>query len=411
MKALTDKQKEGFERTAARIMKYNPDYAREFNLPKRIDSYEDLAKLPFLTKDMLRIGYPFKYFCADRASIVRMHMSSGTTGTPIINPMTAADVANWSDIMYRCMVTAGLTANDVIQITPSFGLFNGGFGFHYGAEKLGAFTIPAGAGRSSLQLKLIKDFGVTALGAIASYLLRLMEVAAETGFDFSETRLKTGIFGAEVWSDGMRDRIENTLGIKTYDIVGMTESGGVGMGIDCSARNGIHIWDDYYIIEIINPTTGEPVADGTEGELVITAIEREGLPLIRYRTRDITKIIGREKCSCGLETVRIDRLKGRSDDMLKVKGVNFYPSQIESILMTFNEVSDNYLITIDGSNGKDNITIAVETKGSYSHDLHDRICGQIYDTLSFHADLQLVPFGSLQRSEGKAKRVTDKRKQ
>ncbi len=409
MKRLSDRQKEGFEKTSARIRKYNPDYAAQFRLPERIDSYEELAELPFLTKEMLRVGYPFKYLCADKNKITRMHMSSGTTGTPIINPMTAGDVSNWGDMMCRCMKTAGLTSDDIIQVTPAFGLFNGGFGFHFGAEKLGAFMVPAGAGRSGLQLKLIKDLGVTALAAIASYPLRLMEIAEESGFDFSSTMLKTGIFGAEVWSDGMRDRIEKALGIKAYDIIGMTEAGGVGMGIDCPGRCGIHIWDDCYIIEIIDPVTGEPLPDGQEGEMVITSVAREGLPLIRYRTSDITRIVGRDKCSCGLETLRVARLKGRTDEMLKVKGVNFYPSQVESILMMFPEVSDNYVITLEEKSGKDSITLIMETEGRCPSGLKERISEKIYDTLSFHAELKLVPQGTLQRSEGKAKRVINNR--
>lgn len=409
MNKLKDIQKEGLEKTIARIKRYNPEYAKAFRLPEKIESYEELGRLPFLTKDMLRLGYPFGYLCADKNEIARMHMSSGTTGTPIINPMTKKDVENWAEMMCRCMKTAGLTSNDVIQITPSFGLFNGGFGFHFGAEKLGAFIIPAGAGRSGLQLQLMKDLGVTALAAIASYPLRLMEIARQEGYDFSQTSLKTGIFGAEVWSDGMRKRIEETTKIKTYDIIGMTEAGGVGMGVDCAERAGIHIWDDFYIVEIINPKTGEQLPDGSEGEMVITSLARTGLPLIRYRTSDITKIVSREKCGCGLDTLRVARLKGRCDDMLKIKGVNFYPSQLESILMQFPEIGENYTIVLEDENGKNNVSILMETGVNNHQELRDKIDAKIYDLLAFHSELRFLPTGSLERSDGKAKRVIDKR--
>ena len=409
MITLTDVQKQGLEKTLYRIKKYNPAYAKAFNLPDKIETYTELGLLPFLTKNMLRDGYPFGYFSAEKKDLARMHMSSGTTGTPIINPMTKNDVANWAEMMYRCLKTSGLTSNDTIQITPSFGLFNGGFGFHFGAEKLGAFIVPSGAGRSGLQLQLMRDLGVTALSAISSYPLRLMEIAKQENFDFSRTSLKTGIFGAEVWSDAMRNRIENTLKIKAYDIIGMTETGGVGMGIDCAARDGIHIWDDFYIAEIIDPKTGLQLPDGEEGELVITTLEREGLPLIRYRTSDITKIVSREKCSCGLHTLRVARLKGRNDDMLKVKGVNFYPTQVEAILLLFPEIAENYMIVLGEESGKNNISILMETDSNELKILQEKIEAKIYDMLAFHADIKFLPIGSLQRSEGKAKRVIDKR--
>lgn len=410
MNTLTDIQKEGLAKTIRRIKKFNREYANHFSLPDKVETYEELSHLPFLTKDMLRLGYPFGYLCDDRNNLSRMHMSSGTTGTPIINPMTANDVENWAEIMCRCLQTAGLTGSDVLQVTPSFGLFNGGFGFHFGAQKLGAFTIPAGAGRSGLQLKLIRDLEVTALAAIASYPLRLLEIARQENFDFSQTKLKTGIFGAEVWSDGMRKRIEQITKIKTYDIIGMTETGGVGMGIDCADKSGIHIWDDFYIVEIIDSKTGKPLPDGEEGEMVVTTLAREGLPLIRYRTSDITKIVSREKCACGRQTIKVARLKGRYDDMLKVKGVNFYPSQVESVLMLFPEIGENYTIVLEDESGKNNISILMETnQGSNNAELKDKIDARIYDLLAFHADISFLPVGSLQRSEGKAKRVIDKR--
>ncbi len=341
-------QLERLRRTIQRIAENNPGYHQYISRvkPQDIKSLDDLKHLPFLTKDQLREGYPYGFTCAPRERFLRFHMSSGTTGTPIINFYTRSDINQWAEIMARCYTAAGVTHRDVIQITPSFGLFNGGFGFHYGAEKLGAMIIPIGAGRSMLQLKLMKELEATVICAIASYPLRLIEVAKEENFDFAETKLRVGIFGAEVWSDEMRKRIEEEMGIESFDIIGMTETGGVGMGIDCQAHQGIHIWEDHYIVEIIDPDTGRVLPDGEEGEMVVTTLTRQGLPLIRYRTRDITRILSREKCDCGRTCLRVDRLKGRTDDMLKVKGVNFYPMQIEAILMRHKEVGPEYQIIL-----------------------------------------------------------------
>ncbi|MGE4317257.1 MAG: phenylacetate--CoA ligase family protein [Deferribacterales bacterium] len=374
----------------------------------RVTSYEDLTKMPFMTKEILRTGYPFAFACVDPKKCMRMHMSSGTTGHPIINPMTESDVSQWGDMMARCYTTAGVTSDDIVQITPSFGLFNGGFGFHYGAEKLKSFIIPMGAGRSMLQLQFIKDLETTCLCAIASYPMRLIEVAKQEDFDFRKTKLRVGIFGAETWTDGMRKRIEREMGIESFDIIGMTETGGVGLGIDCTEHDGIHVWDDHYIVEIINPETGEPLPDGQEGEMVVTTLTREGLPLIRYRTRDITKIISREPCKCGLHTVKVARLKGRTDDMLKVKGVNFYPAQIESILMEFTDIGEEYRIILDKKNEKGDVTLAVETSGMIEED-KDRLLTKLYDFLGFHVDVQFLKIGTLERSAGKAVRVVDNR--
>ena len=373
-------------------------------------SLEDIRKFPLMTKDDLRDGYPFQYACADKSSFMRMHMSSGTTGTPIINPMTRKDLQQWGSIMARCYASAGLTSSDVIQITPSFGLFNGGFGFHYGAEALGAMIIPIGAGRSLLQLKFIKDFGVTALTAIASYPLRLMEVAEKEGFNFRETNLRVGIFGAEVWSDEVRKRIEDRMGIETFDIIGMTETGGVGLGIDCKAHNGIHVWEDDYLIEIIDPETGDAVPDGQDGEMIVTTLNREGLPLIRYRTRDITAVISRETCSCGRTSMRVKRIRGRNDDMLKIKGVNFYPTQLESILLQHNELASHYQIVLEKTKGRDVITVMIETYTDINSTVAEKIDMEIFDMLGFHIDkFNFMAEGTLPRIPGKAVRVVDHR--
>jgi len=331
-------------------------------------------------------------------------MSSGTTGTPVVNPYTLSDVEQWGEIMARCLSSAGLTYRDVLQITPSFGLFNGGFGFHYGAEKIGCFVVPIGPGRTLLQLKFMKDFKTTAIAAIASYPLRLIEVAKEEGFDFSETNLRVGIFGAEVWSDEMRRYIEREMGIETFDIIGMTETGGVGLGIDCKAHAGIHVWEDHYIVEIIDPETGKRVPDGEEGELVVTTLTREGLPLIRYRTRDITRILSRERCDCGRTHLRLDRIKGRTDDMLKVKGVCFYPRQIEEVIMKYPEILPNYQIIIGKVEGKDVVEVVIEASKQDEY-LKERIEEEIYSLLGLHVNVTLKKKGEIPRSEGKAVRV------
>jgi len=303
---------------------------------------------------------------------------------------------------------------DVIQITPSFGLFNGGFGFHYGASALETMIIPIGAGRTSLQLQFLRDLGVTALAAVASYPLRLMEVAAEEGFDFHrQTRLRVGIFGAEVWSDELRRRVEETMGIETFDIIGMTETGGVGMGIDCPAHSGIHVWEDHYLVEIIDPETGEAVADGDWGEMVVTTLTREALPLIRFRTRDITRVLTRDACTCGRTGLRLDRIAYRSDDMLKTKGINFYPKQVETILLEHDQVANDYQIHLQRVAGKDEVRILVESplaaEAAASRALARRLSDKLHDRLGLRAQIELVPVGSIERLPGKAVRVIDRR--
>jgi len=399
-------QLERLKKTVQRIKEKNQKYWEKIGSvePEDIKSLDDLKNLPFLTKEDLRQNYPFGLACGKKCEFVRFQMSSGTTGTPVVNPYTPNDVEQWGEVMARCLSGAGLNYTDVLQITPSFGLFNGGFGFHYGAEKIGCFVVPIGPGRSLLQLKFMKDFGTTALAGIASYAIRLLEVAKEEGFDFSETNLRVGIFGAEVWSDEMRRYIEREMGIETFDIIGMTETGGVGLGIDCSAHSGIHVWEDHYIVEIIDPETEEVLPDGEEGELVVTTLTREGLPLIRYRTRDITRVLSRERCDCGRTHLRLDRIKGRTDDMLKVKGVCFYPRQVEEVIMKYPEILPNYQIIIGKVEGKDTIEVVVESERQ-DESLRERIEEEIYSLLGLHIKVTLKRKGEIPRSEGKAVRV------
>jgi phenylacetate-CoA ligase len=393
--------------TLARVLR-RPAWARRLGdaRPEDLKRIEDWQRLPLLTKGELRDAYPYGLACGDRYR--RVHMSSGTTGNPILNPATEGDVRQWGDVMARCYVAAGVTRDDVIQITPSFGLFTGGFGFHYGAERLGAMVVPAGAGRTSLQLRLMRDLGATVLAAIATYPLRLVEVARQEGFDLSSLALRIGILGSEMWSDGLRARIERDLGIRTHDIIGMTETGGPGLGIDCQARAGIHVWQDHYHPEIVDPATGEVVPDGVQGELVLSTLTRQGLPLVRYRTHDLTRVVSRERCECGRTALRLDRLRGRTDDMVIVKGVNFYPEQIETIVMRQPGASHEYRVVLE-SDGGDRMRIEVEVEPAGDANLAERIRLGVHDLLSLNPDVRLCPLGSLERREGKAVRIVDRR--
>ena len=408
--ALARLQLDGMRRTLARVAR-NPAWTRRLGGAqagdvKRVD---DWRRLPFLTKEALRDAYPLALACGALEGYRRVHMSSGTTGNPILNPYTAADVAQWGEVMARCYVAAGVTREDIIQITPSFGLFTGGFGFHYGAERLGAMVVPIGAGRTLLQLKLMRDLGVTVLPAIATYPLRLIEVAREEQFDLASLRLRIGILGSEMWSDELRARIDRELGLTSYDIIGMTETGGPGLGIDCAARAGIHVWEDHYFIEIVEPSTGTAVADGVEGELVVSTLTREGLPLVRYRTRDLTRIVSRARCDCGRTMLRLDRLRGRTDDMVIFKGVNFYPRQVETLLLRTPGLGPEYQIVLDSDASGERLRIVAEMEPGCDPSVAARVKRELHDLLSLSPDIRLCPAGTIERPQGKAARVVDRR--
>jgi phenylacetate-CoA ligase len=375
--------------------------------PDDLRRVEDWQRLPLLTKEALRDAYPFGLACG--GGYRRIHMSSGTTGNPILNPYTANDVAQWGEVMARCYAAAGVTRTDVVQITPSFGLFTGGFGFHYGAERLGAMVIPTGAGRTGLQLTLMRDLRATVLAAIATYPLRLIEVAREERFDLGTLALRVGIFGSEMWSDDLRARIERELRIRTYDIIGMTETGGPGLGIDCEARAGIHVWEDHYHPEIVDPATGAPVADGVEGELVVSTLTREGLPLIRYRTHDLTRVVSRARCACGRTALRLDRLRGRTDDMVIFKGVNFYPRQVETVVLRQPGVGHEYQVVLESEAGGERMTVLVETEPGCDPGVAARIRRELHDLVALSPDVRLVAPGTIERAQGKAVRVVDRR--
>jgi phenylacetate-CoA ligase len=378
--------------------------------PGDIRTPADWARLPFLTKDELRDAYPFGLACVEPERVVRIHMSSGTTGNPVLNPYTRADVEQWGAVMARCYVAAGVGARDVVQITPSFGLFTGGFGFHYGAERIGAMVVPIGAGRTSLQLQLMRDLGTTVLTGISTYPLRILEVAREERFDLGSLRLRVAILGSEMWSDDLRRLIERELSVTTFDIIGMTETGGPGLGIDCGARDGIHVWEDHYFCEVVDPATGRSRADGEEGELVVSTLTREGLPLIRYRTHDLTRVLSREPCVCGRSHLRLDRLHGRTDDMVIFRGVNFYPRQVESLLLKQPGVGHEYQIVLDRApGGSDRLTLLLEAREGFAETGLSRLRSELRQFLNLSPEITLLKEGELPRAPGKAVRVVDRR--
>ena len=383
---------------------------------ENIHSLDDLRKIPFTTKDDLRNCYPFGMASIPLKDCVRVHSSSGTTGNPTVVLHSKKDLDEWANQVARCMYMVGLRDTDVFQNTSGYGMFTGGLGFQYGAEKLGALTVPAAAGNTKRQIKFITDFGTTCLHIIPSYATRLAEVFYELGIDpRKETKLKTICIGAEPHSEEQRKRIEQLLGVKAYNCFGLSEMNGPGVGFECTEQNGLHIWEDYVIVEIIDPVTLEPVPDGTIGELVLTTINREAMPLFRYRTRDLTRIIP-GTCPCGRTHKRLDRFKGRSDDMIILKGVNIFPIQIEKILMNFKELANNYLITIETVGNSDEMQVEVEISDLFTDDystlqkLSKNITHQLKDELLITPRLKLVAKGSLPVQEGKAIRVRDLRK-
>lgn len=395
---------------------YRQRFAEHHLSPDDIQSLDDLRKIPFTTKQDLRDTYPFGIASVPLEKCVRLHSSSGTTGNPTVILHTQKDLNEWANAVARCLYMVGLRPGDIFQNSSGYGMFTGGLGFQYGAERLGMLTVPAAAGNTKRQLKFITDFGTTALHAIPSYAARMYEVMQEMGIDpRRDTKLKTLIIGAEPHSEEQRRRIEEMLGVKAYNSFGMSEMCGLGVAFECTEQNGLHIWEDYYIVEIIDPETLEPVPEGEVGELVLTTINREGMPLLRYRTRDLTRILPGE-CPCGRHHKRLDRMKGRSDDMIILKGVNIFPIQIETILLQFKELGSNYLITLETGDSNDEMTVEVELNQLFTDDygrlqaLTREITRQLKDEILVTPRVKLVPKGSLPQSEGKAVRVKDLRK-
>jgi phenylacetate-CoA ligase len=410
--SLAALQLERLRGTLAHVAANNPAYHRHLGgvAPGDLVALEDLRRLPFLTKNQLRDAYPYGMACAGREPVVRVHMSSGTTGAPIVNPYTAADVGQWKEVMARSLAAAGVSRDDVILITASFGLFTGGFGFHFGAEALGAMAIPVGAGRTLFLLELVRDLRATVLTGIATYPLRMIEVARQEGFDWRTTSLRVAVLGAEPWSDELRARIEAEMGVRTHDLIGMTETGGPGMGIECLERDGIHVWDDHYLAEIVDPATGGPVPDGQRGELIVTTLTRRGLPLIRYRTRDVTRVRSRDRCACGRTGIRLDRFQGRTDDMIIFKGVNFYPTQIEQILLRQPGLDHEYQIVLDRDAERgDHLALCVEAGPGFDRAAETRLLRELSDRLSLTPEIRPMAVGAIPRPAGKAVRVVDRR--
>ena len=383
--------------------------------PEDIRSLDDLRKIPFTTKQDLRDNYPFGLAAVPMSEVVRLHSSSGTTGTPTVILHTQKDLDEWANAVARCLYMVGLRRGDVFQNSSGYGKFTGGLGFQYGAERLGMLTVPAAAGNTKRQIKFITDFGTTALHAIPSYASRIHEVMEEMGIDpVRDTKLRTLVIGAEPHSEEQRRKIEKMLGVKAYNSFGMSEMCGPGVAFECTEQNGMHIWEDYYIVEIVDPQTLEPVPNGEVGELVLTTINREAMPLLRYRTRDLTRILPGD-CPCGRHHKRLDRMKGRSDDMMILKGVNIFPIQIETVLMQFEELGTDYLITLTNEEANDLMTVEVELK-EFSDDyprlqaLTREITRQLKDEILLTPVVRLVPKGTLPKQEGKAVRVRDLRR-
>ena len=373
-----------------------------------IHSAEDFEKLPFSEKSDLREAYPLGLMTAPEEEIVRIHSSSGTTGTPVIIPYTAKDVDDWAIMFKRCYETAGITNMDRIQITPGYGLWTAGIGFQNGAEKLGAMVIPMGPGNTDKQLQMMQDMKSTVLCSTSSYALLLAEEIEKRGIK-DKIHLKKGVIGSERWSDKMRERIHNELGIELFDIYGLTEIYGPGIGINCPGETAMHYWDDFLYLEIIDPATGKNVPDGEIGEIVITTLVKEGAPLIRYRTHDLSRIVP-GKCKCGRCYPRIDVIMGRTDDMMKIKGVNVFPSQIEEVIGSFEEISSEYQIRISHLDGKDTMRIYVEASGDHDWaSLSSRIAEKVKSRIGFTPIVKIVEIGVLPRSMKKTARVIDER--
>ncbi|MBM3157586.1 MAG: phenylacetate--CoA ligase [Chloroflexi bacterium] len=398
-----------------------PFYRRVFKgkgvTPDDIKTMADLKKLPFTSKIDFRDNYPYGLMTVPLEKVVRIHSSSGTTGKPIIAPYTEADVDMWSEVMARTLASAGMTRHDVMQNAYGYGLFTGGLGFHYGCERLGATVIPTGGGNTKRQILLMQDLGTTVITCTPTYALILNETAKEMGVDLRETKLRLGIHGAEPWSEQMRKDIEERIGISAINVYGLTEVIGPGVSVECEHKNGMHIWEDHFLVEIINPATGEQLPYGQEGELVITTLTKEAQPVIRFRTRDITKLIP-ETCKCGRTMVRMARITGRSDDMLVVRGVNVFPSQIENVLLEVEGVEPHYLIVVDRHDAfsTEDLEIWVEVSEAVFSDemqkmekLEKKLRAEMDSVLGISARIKLVEPRTIARTEGKARRVVDRK--
>ena len=401
---------------AAKSFYYGELFKKIGLAPENVRSLADLTKIPPTTKDDLREHWPYGFVAVPRDELVRMHSSSGTTGRATVIFHTAGDLSEWTNLLARCMYMSGMRKSDVFQNMMTYGLFTGGLGFHYGAERIGALVIPAGAGNSKRQIQLLKDFETTVIHIIPSYALHLSTVFEELRMDPKDTKIRIAYVGAEPHSEKMRQKIEALYGFKAYNSYGLSEMNGPGVAFECPVQNGLHIWEDNFIVEILDPATLQPVPDGEEGELVLTTLRREGMPILRYRTKDLTRIIPGD-CPCGRTHRRIERIKGRTDDMMILKGVNIFPIQIEKKLMEIPGVGKNFLIILDREGFNDHMTVKVEVErqffdGDLKHleQLRKRIVEELKSDILITPKVDLVTPESLPQSEGKAKRVIDNRK-
>jgi len=384
--------------------------------PESIRSIDDIAKLPYTTKQDLRDNYPFGLFAVPMSEIVRVHASSGTTGKPTVVGYTRNDISTWSEVMARTLTSAGANRNDFIQVAYGYGLFTGGLGLHYGGEKIGASVIPISGGNTVRQIQLMHDFGSTVLACTPSYALFLAEAIQESGINRNDLKLRVGVFGAEPWTENMRREIEDKLRIKAIDIYGLSEVIGPGVASECQVQEGLHINEDHFYPEIIDPDTLRVLPEGSTGELVFTTITKEGLPLIRYRTRDLTRLTYK-RCTCGRTMVRMEKCLGRSDDMLIIRGVNLFPSQVETVLLEMNEIKPHYLLIVDRVNNLDTLELKVEVDEAFFQDkisqlesLRQKLQNNLENSLGLGIKVTLVEPKIIERSEGKSKRVIDKRK-
>lgn len=408
------------KRVVERVYHNTPFYRKKMQemgvTPDDIETIDDIVKLPFTVKQDLRDNYPFDLMATPMSEIVRLHASSGTTGKPIVVGYTRKDLSIWSEVVSRCLNAVGVSKNDMVQVAYGYGLFTGGLGLHGGVENIGGTVIPMSSGNTQKQIQLMHDFGSKVLACTPSYALFLGETIKDSGIPREEFQLKTGIFGAEPWTENMRKEIEESLGIKAYDIYGLTEIIGPGVGGECECQNGTHLWEDHFFPEIVDPVTLQPVEEGQQGELVFTTISKEGMPMIRYRTRDLTSL-NYQKCTCGRTAVRMARILGRSDDMLIIRGVNVFPSQVESVILELPEFEPHYLITVDRVNNTDTMEIQVEVRTEFYSDemnkmisLKKKITDRMQSVIGLQPNVKLVEPRSIERSMGKAKRVIDNRK-
>jgi phenylacetate-CoA ligase len=415
-KVQGERLKETVERVYFNVPYYRHKMQEAGLGPEHINSIEDISKLPFTNKTDLRDNYPFGLFAVPMSEIVRVHASSGTTGKPTVVGYTRHDISTWSEVMARTLTAASANRNDLIQIAYGYGLFTGGLGLHYGGEKIGASVIPISGGNTSRQIQLMHDFGSTVLACTPSYALFLAEAIHESGIKREDFKLRVGVFGAEPWTENMRREIEDKLKVKAIDIYGLSEIIGPGVASECPHQDGLHINEDHFYPEIIDPETLQTLPEGSIGELVFSTLTKEGLPLLRYRTRDLTRL-NFSKCECGRTMVRMEKCLGRSDDMLIIRGVNLFPSQVETVLLEMSEIKPHYLMIVDRVNNLDTLEVKVEVDEAFFMDkisqlesLRQRIQGKLEDATGLGVKVTLVEPKAIQRSEGKATRVIDKRK-